>query len=198
MRVGSAVVVLIATAALGTACTSRDAADPSASPSPSPSPSRPPEEVAAEVAELLADEITVQTGVETTVECPPEAAAGGEYECVARPAEGGERRVFVEATDATQLSFRVGINARRLEETLAGEIGAQLGVPVALRCPDDIVSESGAAFTCTAAGEGGMSAQVAVTQTDDAGGLTYEVTPDPPPPPDPAEPPPLPASPPPG
>lgn len=185
---------LVALLAVGAACTSGDAADPS--PSPTPSPSRPPEEVAAEVVELLAGEISGQTGVETAVECPPEAAAGGSYECVARPVEGGERRVFVEATDATQLSFRVGINARRLEETLAGEIGAQLGVPVTLGCPDDVVSESAAAFTCTATGEGGMTAQVAVTQTDDAGGLSFEVTPDPPPPPDPAAPPP-PASPPP-
>lgn len=179
---------LAAAALLGGACTSGGAAAPSPSPAPTPSPSRAPEEVAEEVAELLGTEITGQTGVDTVVECPPEAAEGGTYECIARPADGGERRVFVEATDTSQFAFRVGINARRLEERLAGDIGAQIGVPVSLTCPDDVISEAGAAFTCTAAGEGGMTATVEVTQTDDAGGLSYEVTPDPPPAPPPADP----------
>jgi len=178
---------------VGLACTSGGTAAPSAPASPSPSPSRPPQEVADEVAGLLGDEISSQTGVETVVECPPEAAEGGAYECVARPADGGERRVFVEADETAQFTFRVAINARRLEQGLAGDVGAQLGVPVSLACPDDVISEAGASFACTATGDGGLTATVDVTQTDDAGGLTYEVTPSPPP--DPAPPPPEPAPP---
>lgn len=186
----------VVAAVLGVACTGdREAAPPPAA-SPSAS-ARAPQEIAAEVARLLGAEITAQTGVDTIVECPLEAAQGGAYDCVARPVDGGERRVFVEADETAQFTFRVGINARRLEQTLAADVGAQLGVPVTLACPDDVISEAGATFDCTATGEGGMTATVTVTQTDDAGGLTYAVTPDPPPVPpvDPATPPPDPAPP---
>lgn len=61
---------------------------------------------------------------------------------------------------------------RGLDEQLAGQGIDIIGVT----CPDDVAPRTGDVFTCRAAVDDGSTAIVTVTQTDDQGNVTWEIS----------------------
>jgi hypothetical protein len=49
-------------------------------------------------------------------------------------------------------------------------------VPLSVDCPDDVPVEADATFECPAVAEDGSQATITVTQEDDQGNLSWEVT----------------------
>jgi hypothetical protein len=69
------------------------------------------------------------------------------------------------------------VNTDGLEQQIAAELEAQAGVtPSSVDCPDDVEAEAGGTFTCTATADDGSTATITVTQQDDQGNLSWEVT----------------------
>jgi outer membrane murein-binding lipoprotein Lpp len=69
------------------------------------------------------------------------------------------------------------VDTDALEGQIAQELEAQAGVrPSSVQCPDDVAPEAGATFECTATAEDGSTATITVTQQDDQGNLSWEVT----------------------
>ncbi len=69
------------------------------------------------------------------------------------------------------------LDSTELEGTLKDQLETQLEVTgLTVECPDDIEAKAGDTFECTASGSDGSTATVSVTQTDDEGNLTWEIT----------------------
>jgi hypothetical protein len=69
------------------------------------------------------------------------------------------------------------LDTTELEGTLKDQLETQLDVTgLTVECPDDIEAEAGDTFECTATGTDGSAATISVTQTDDEGNLTWEIT----------------------
>jgi Domain of unknown function (DUF4333)/Prokaryotic lipoprotein-attachment site len=63
-----------------------------------------------------------------------------------------------------------------IESQIATELEAQTGVaPTSVDCPADVPAEEGGTFRCTATADDGSSVGITVTQTDDDGGVDWEV-----------------------
>jgi hypothetical protein len=69
------------------------------------------------------------------------------------------------------------VDTDALEQQIKQELQAQAGVAASsVECPDDVAPEAGATFECTATTEDGSTATITVTQQDDQGNLSWEVT----------------------
>jgi Domain of unknown function (DUF4333) len=69
------------------------------------------------------------------------------------------------------------LDSTELEGTLKDQLEMQLEVTgLSVECPDDIKAESGNTFECTATGSDGSTMTLSVSQTDDEGNLTWEIT----------------------
>ncbi len=84
-------------------------------------------------------------------------------------------------TGACNFSFSVGdknLDTEALEAELKTQITAQTGVTIATAtCPQDVPIEQGGTFTCTVATEDGTETDVAVTQDDDEGNVSWVLQP---------------------
>jgi hypothetical protein len=69
------------------------------------------------------------------------------------------------------------LDSTELEGTLKDQLETQLDVTgLTVECPDDIEAEAGDTFECSAIGTDGSAVTISVTQTDDEGNLTWEIT----------------------
>jgi hypothetical protein len=78
----------------------------------------------------------------------------------------------------TALSYglsRPRITTKLVEQQIAQSIADQVGSPAVVTCPDSVDAGAGIAFTCDVSVEGGKTATVKVTQTDDQGTVTWDV-----------------------
>lgn len=82
---------------------------------------------------------------------------------------------------ACDFSFSVGdqnLDTEALEAELKTQITAQTGVTIATAtCPEDVPIAQGGTFTCTVATEDGTETDVAVTQDDDEGNVSWVLQP---------------------
>jgi hypothetical protein len=68
------------------------------------------------------------------------------------------------------------LDTDKVETEILNGIEAQTDVEIgSVECPDDVPMEQGNDFTCTATDTGGETAEVSVTQDDDAGNITWEL-----------------------
>lgn len=123
----------------------------------------------------LEKEIERQTGAElAAVECPEdvEAKQGSTFRCTVRGADGTTVTIDVEQTsDEGDIAFDAPLlHVRDAEEQLASSIGGGAEVT----CPELILVEAGATFTCEAT-SGSDTATVTATFKDDQGNFEYEV-----------------------
>ncbi len=70
---------------------------------------------------------------------------------------------------------RPRITTKLVEQQIAQSIADQVGSPAVVTCPDSVNAGAGIAFTCDVSVEGGKTATVKVTQTDDQGTVTWDV-----------------------
>jgi hypothetical protein len=89
------------------------------------------------------------------------------------------RRLVRVAAVAAMALLAVGctrtLDKQGLEAQLAGDLQSS-GTDYMVRCPDGVKAEAGATFQCTATGPDGATLSITVTQTDDQGNVTWEVT----------------------
>jgi outer membrane lipoprotein SlyB len=91
---------------------------------------------------------------------------------------GTKRLMLAAAVAALALAgCSATVDTDGLEGQIAQELEAQAGVrPTSVQCPDDVPAEAGATFECTATADDGSTATITVTQEDDQGNLSWEVT----------------------
>ena len=70
---------------------------------------------------------------------------------------------------------RPRITTQQIEEQIAQSIADQLGASTVVTCPDTVDAGKGIEFTCEVAVDGGKTATVRITQTDDRGTVTWDV-----------------------
>ena len=77
----------------------------------------------------------------------------------------------------TGCSSSVSLDSGSVQEQIAAGLAAQAGGVFTVECPAAIPAEQGYTFTCTANDhEGGQRVTIAVTESDDAGTFTWQVT----------------------
>jgi hypothetical protein len=69
------------------------------------------------------------------------------------------------------------VDADQVEQGIERELSTSTTEIKSVSCPDDVKSETGAKFTCSAKFDGGGSAKVAVTETRAPNEFTYEFKP---------------------
>ena len=69
------------------------------------------------------------------------------------------------------------VNAMEVEQGIEQRLSTTTTEITSVSCPDDVKSETGAKFTCSAKFEGGGSAKIAVTETNAPNQFTYEFKP---------------------
>jgi hypothetical protein len=80
-------------------------------------------------------------------------------------------------TCALLMGCQQQLDLEKLREVVTQGIEEQLDLTVAsLECPESVAIEAGNTFDCTAQAEGGGVLQVAITQDDDAGNVSWEVS----------------------
>jgi hypothetical protein len=67
------------------------------------------------------------------------------------------------------------LDKESLEAQLASDLQSN-GSTYTVSCPDGVKAQAGATFQCTATGPDGTALALTVTQTDDQGNVTWEVT----------------------
>jgi hypothetical protein len=67
------------------------------------------------------------------------------------------------------------LDKQSLEAQLATDLQSN-GSTYTVACPDGVKAQAGGTFQCTATGPDGTSLALTVTQTDDQGNVTWEVT----------------------
>jgi len=71
------------------------------------------------------------------------------------------------------------LDTDKAEREIKKGIAEQTGVEVkSVECPDEVETEEGDTFECTAVAESGDEVSVKVTQTDDEGNVNWELDPD--------------------
>ncbi len=69
------------------------------------------------------------------------------------------------------------LDSGKLESTLKTDIAKKAGTAVkSVSCPDNVKAEKGNTFQCTLVAGDGTTHHVKITQTDDSGHVTYQVT----------------------
>lgn len=67
-----------------------------------------------------------------------------------------------------------------VQTSIAEGLRSQVGGEFTVTCPSGMPAEQGATFTCQVTDQtGGTTVTVTVTETDDQGGFTWKVTPNP-------------------
>jgi hypothetical protein len=69
------------------------------------------------------------------------------------------------------------VDPGKVEQGIEQDLSTSTAEIKSVSCPDDVKSETGAKFTCTAKFDGGGSAKVAVTETKAPNQFTYEFKP---------------------
>ena len=133
--------------------------------------------------------IADQTDVQATVECPPQVriAVGTTFACSATDSYGDTSSVLVtqedeqgnvvwELQEGGSPSSLAGapLDVRQLEQQIADGISKQTGQDGYVECPDAVAIAAGASFACSAT-VANTQYQVAVTQKDDLGNVTWEI-----------------------
>lgn len=119
----------------------------------------------------------------TDADCPevenPEV--GQTFECSAQ-VEGQDVRIEVTVTDAEEgivdvESLDAILVVSVLESGIADDLTEQLGFDVTIECSDEdyLVAEVASVLTCEASDGAGETADVAVTVTDAAGNVSFEI-----------------------
>lgn len=88
-------------------------------------------------------------------------------------------RILIAAVVLAGCSVSIGgLDTDTLAEQIEAEIETQApGVDiVSVECPDNVQPQSGDVFTCRATAGDGSVGTIEVTQTDDEGNVTWEVT----------------------
>jgi len=127
---------------------------------------------------VVKDEIAKDVGVTVqSVDCPSdvEAKKGASFQCTATGEDGTTAAIdVVQQDDKGNVGITAPlVNVPQVEQALGGEIGGG----AKLDCPDLVLIEKGASFTCQAKDSSGAQANVVVTFEDDQGNVTYEVNP---------------------
>ena len=126
------------------------------------------------------DGLAEQLGGTWTVECPDsmEIQAGLTTNCMATSDTGEAINVDItQDDDQGNVTWRVpptGLDVGLLEQTVAGDLAAQVGGEWTVTCPDDIPMEQGLTANCEATSADGQSTMINVTQTDDQGNVSWE------------------------
>jgi len=69
------------------------------------------------------------------------------------------------------------LDGQGLNEKLAADLSQKLNEQgITVSCPDDVPAQAGGTFECTATTPDGKQITLQVTQTDDQGNVTYDVT----------------------
>lgn len=75
------------------------------------------------------------------------------------------------------LACSATLDTDSLAQQILTGIEDQAGVDItSVECPDDVPVEAGATFECSVTAADGTSGTVTVTQSDDQGNVTWEVT----------------------
>ena len=140
------------------------------------------------VEDQIAQGIQEQLGVAVTVDCPDgvDQEQGNDFTCTAVDDRGNEATVKVTQVDdegnlewdldaAGLLGEEALLDDVALESQIAAWFEDQAGVPVVVDCPGGVDLERGNDFTCTATDQAGESVEVAVTQDDDLGNVSWEI-----------------------
>lgn len=137
--------------------------------------------------EEIAKGIQEQTGISVTVVCPEdvEAEAGGTFTCTATDAEGNDAAVNVtQEDDEGNIQWELGgddslggntLSMATVEDSIVKGLKEQTDVTATVDCPTTVPIEANTSFNCTATDEDGDTATVVVTQTDDAGNISWEL-----------------------
>lgn len=142
----------------------------------------------ADVEDQIAEGIQEQLGIAVTVDCPDgvDQEQGNDFTCTAVDDEGDEATVSVTQIDdegnlewdveaAGLLGEDALLDDVALESQIAAWFEQQAEILVVVDCPDSIGQQQGNDFTCTATDQAGDSVDVAVTQEDDLGNVSWEV-----------------------
>ncbi len=73
------------------------------------------------------------------------------------------------------IASRSQLDTAAVEQQIARELSVQTGQTTTVRCPDSVTLEADATFTCSASKADGPSSQVAVTQDDAEGNVTWRL-----------------------
>lgn len=73
------------------------------------------------------------------------------------------------------IASRSQLDTAAVEQQIAQELSVQTGQTTTVRCPDSVTLEADATFTCSASTADGRSGQVAVTQDDAEGNVTWRL-----------------------
>jgi hypothetical protein len=69
------------------------------------------------------------------------------------------------------------VDSAKVEQGIENDLSTSTAEIQSVSCPDDVTSETGAKFTCSAKFDGGGSAKVAVTETQAPNDFAYEFKP---------------------
>jgi hypothetical protein len=67
------------------------------------------------------------------------------------------------------------LDTQELEGEIATGLSEQTGITATIECPEDVPLEQGNEFECTAQAEDGTTAQIAVTQNDNEGNVSWRL-----------------------
>jgi hypothetical protein len=130
----------------------------------------------------MANGIQEQTDIAVTVSCPEdvEMKVGNDFTCTATDAEGNQATVAVTQEDDEgniewELMGGTDLAGRDVEAEIVKGLKDQNGVTATVDCPSVVPIEANTSFNCTATSDGGDTATIVVTQTEDQGSYTWEV-----------------------
>lgn len=150
-----------------------DETSPDANPSPTPAP----EAATATVADVeieLSHEVSKDLARAVVVDCPDDIDPAGSFTCTFATDVHGTRPVWVEP-EGDGTVYRVGLDVPRLSQALASEVTSQVGQPVNIACPGEVLADVGTEFTCTFTQQDGAQRTVAGTVADDAGNVAFAI-----------------------
>jgi hypothetical protein len=125
--------------------------------------------------------IARQTGASVrSVSCPRNVAErrGGTFTCTVTGADGTAATALVTQKDDrgnVEISAPTLLHTGAAARLIAQRLTRRFGFAVAVRCPDLVDAHRGTKLTCTATDPKGAHRPVAVTVTDDQGGISYRL-----------------------
>ena len=129
--------------------------------------------------QLIRKAVTEQVGVPVrSVDCPKGLTAkkGATFRCTVTGQDGttGQARV-TERDDKGHVAVDAPfLHVRDVERGVGAGLSRKVGAKVTVTCPQIVTVAKGGKFTCTAR-SGKSTADVAITQTDGAGHVHYEL-----------------------
>jgi hypothetical protein len=125
--------------------------------------------------------IARQTGASVkSVSCPRHLAErrGATFTCTITGADGTTATALVTQKDDkghVEISAPTLLHTGAAARLIAQRLTSRFGFAVAVRCPDLVDAHRGTKLTCTATDPKGAHRPVAVTVTDDQGGISYRL-----------------------